>query len=292
MKGLSAGYALIAGCFLAISVQSASGEDLPKVEGAGQPTSVEQGAPPATVAPAATETAPTAEEIEKAKADALEKAQAEELAKAQAEELRIRMEEVEKTKADELRFREIEIEDKSKSEAIHIRGVAPEKGRPEEMLAAKINELADALVRDLKAANSDLFVASFVDMDRINRSNTFGRYMMEALMEKMHKLGFNVVELRASDKVMAQPSVGMHVLTIQPGEIGNYRADTVLSGTYKKIGDSLEVHAKIVSHVTRKVMSAASFSVAVDKDSAFMQDMFENPLGRASLTTGNVGKGK
>lgn len=300
MKGLSIGYVLTMALFLAVSVRDAKGEDLPKTEEAAQPVAVEKASPvikaeevsPAPGAePAAT--GPTAEEIEKAKADELEKAQAEELARAQAEERRIRLEEIEKAKTEVYRLREMEMEEKPITQAIHIRGMAPDKARIEESLALKIDDMADTLLRTMREANSsDLFIATFVDMDRMNRSNAFGRYMTEALMEKMHKLGFNVVELRASERIMAQPSVGMHVLDVQPGEIGNYRADTVLSGTYKKAGDALEVHAKIVSHVTQKVMAAASFALTVDKDNVFVQDLFESPLGRSSITTGKAEKGK
>lgn len=290
MRGISMGCALVVGLFIAITAQTVRGEDLPGVEDANKSAVLEQGS--AKPAGGEQQKELTPEEIEEARAAALEKAQAEELARAEAEERRIRLEELERVKAEELRLGEMDLEDRPQSEVVRIRATAPLTSKPQELLAFKITELADALAKNLNDAGADLFVAAFVDADRMNGSNSFGRHMAEELMEKMHKLGFGVVELRLADKITAEPGVGARVLATRPGETAAYDGNTILSGTYKKAGDVLEVHAKIVSRPTKKVVAAASFEIVMNKDDAFMQEMYDNPVGRANPAAGKVEKGK
>ncbi len=290
MRSISIGCALIVGLFIAITPQTVRGEDLSKPGGTTKPAAPEQGS--ANPAGGEQNKEPTPEEIEQAKAAALEKAEAEELARAEAEERRIRLEELERARPDELRLGEMDLEDRPQSELLRIRPTAPFKAPPQELLAFKISELADALAKNLNDPGPDLFVATFADSDRMNGPNSFGRYVAEELMEKMHKLGFGVVELRLVDKPTAEPGAGTRVLAILSGETAAYNGDAILSGTYKKAGDVLEVHAEIVSRPTKKVVSAASFEIVMDKDDAFMREMLDNQTGRANPAAGNVEKGK
>jgi TolB-like protein len=290
MRSISICCTLIAGLFIAIAAQTVRGEDMPKPAGATKPANLEPGS--ANPVGGEQNKEPTPEEIEQAKQAALEKAEAEELARAEAEERRIRLEELERVKAEELRLGEMDLEDRPQSEVLRIRPIAPLKAPPQELLAFKISGLADALAKNLNDAGADLFVATFADSDRMNGPNSFGRYVAEELMEKMHKLGFGVVELRLPDKPTAEPGAGARVLATRPGETTAYNGNTILSGTYKKAGDVLEVHAEIVSRPAKKVVSAASFEIVMDKDDAFMQEMLDNQTGRANPAAGKVEKGR
>lgn len=291
MRGISTGCAFVAGLFIAITPQTVRGEDLPTIEDANKSAVLALGS--AKQADGEQQKEPTPEEIEEARAAALEKAQAEELARAEAEERRIRLEELERVKADELRLGEMDLEDRPRSEEVRIRAIAPLASKPRELLAFKISELADALAKNLNDAGAELFVATFVDSDGTSGSNSFGRHMAEELMEKMHKLGFGVVELRLADKITAEPGVGARVLATRPVETAAYDGNTILSGTYKKAGDVLEVHAEIVSRPTKKLVAAASFEIVMNKDDAYMQEMYDNTTGgRANPAAGRVEKGK
>ncbi|MBI3581159.1 MAG: hypothetical protein HY098_03640 [Nitrospinae bacterium] len=290
MRSISMGCAVIAALFVGIAAQTVRGEELQKLGDSTKPADSGQ----SFAAPAGGEQRkePTPEEIEQARVAALEKAQAEELAKAEAEERGIRLDELERVKAEELRLREMDVEDRPRSELVRIRPTAPLRSRPGELLAFKISELADALAKNLNDAGSDLLVATFSDSDGTNGSGSFGRYMAEELMEKMHKLGFGVVEHRLADMATAEPGTGTPILAARPGEIASHTGNTILTGTYKKAGDVLEVHAEIVSRPTKKIMAAASFDIVMDKEDAFMRELLDNPAGRADSTAGKVGKGR
>lgn len=172
---------------------------------------------------------------------------------------------------------------------IRIRGFNTDKATTAEQLHNKIEELANILAHGYSHDDNEIVVATFVDADRLNRSNTFGRFVADDLTARMHGLGFAVLELRAGKKVMMQPNVGTQVLSDDPADVGFYRPSVVLSGTYKKVGDVLSLQAKIVSHTTQKVLSTASVEMKFDKEDAFIKDLMENSLERVGRV-GKVGK--
>ncbi len=172
-------------------------------------------------------------------------------------------------------------------EGMHAREIAPDSVSSIVALELKLERLSHDLARNAKGSNPTMVVATFVDMDRLNRSGTFGRFVAENMMGRMAKLGFDVLEVRTAKRLMVQPNVGEHALTEEEDEMKNsYRADTVLLGTYKKTGDVVVVHARLVAHSTQKIISSAAMEMKVEKDDPFMQAMFDNAMDRVGDATG------
>jgi TolB-like protein len=176
--------------------------------------------------------------------------------------------------------------DALKEAGIHIREMAASgEISSAKALTLKLDGLSYALARNV-SGNPTMVVATFVDLDRLNRSNTFGRYVTESLMGNMAKLGFSVVEPRTAKRLMHQPNVGDHALTQEQGEMMNaYKADAVLLGTYKKTGNTVLVHARLVTASTQKVVSAAAMEMTFEKDDPLAKEMFGNALERIGEPT-------
>ncbi len=172
-------------------------------------------------------------------------------------------------------------------ESINLREpTIKELDTPAKTLYLKIDRMARDITNNAQndAVNKRLLVSTFVDLDRLYRTNTFGRYVAERLMQSLSVRGFTVIESRAAKELMVQSNIGEMALTRSADEMMNkYQADAIVLGTYKKLGDTVTVSARMVVAKNQKVISVASMLLEMDKNDGFMQSMFENEIGRISL---------
>lgn len=168
--------------------------------------------------------------------------------------------------------------------SIEIRELSDEgTDAPHKLLALKMDRASREIARNMtsKKPPQTVAVSAFVDVDRLNRSNTFGRFLTEGLMEGMARRGLAVVETRAAKNLMVQPNVGEHALTREADEMGGPpSADAVVLGTYARAGETVYVHARMVVPESRRVISVASFQVKLAKDDPFMREMLANDADR------------
>lgn len=157
---------------------------------------------------------------------------------------------------------------------------------PAKTLYLKIDRLARNITDNSKdrGGKNRLLISTFVDLDRLYRTNTFGRYIAEQLMESLSARGFTVIEPRAAKELMVQPNIGEMALTRDSGEMMNkYQADAIILGTYKKLGNTVTVNARMVVAKNQKVVSVANMRIEIDEKDKFMRSMFKNELDRISL---------
>lgn len=157
---------------------------------------------------------------------------------------------------------------------------------PAKTLYLKIDRLAHAITNNVQkgAGKKRLLVSTFVDLDRLYRTNTFGRYVAEQLMQNLSAMGFTLIEPRAAKELMIQPNIGEMALTRDADEMMNkYHADAIVLGTYKKLGDTVTVSARMVVAKNQEVVSVANMMVEIDANDVFMKSLFENRLDRISL---------
>ncbi len=150
-------------------------------------------------------------------------------------------------------------------------------------LALKIDRLTREIARNLMRGKpgQTVAVASFVDMDKLNRTNTFGRFLTEGVMDRMARRGYNVVEERTARELMMQPNVGEHALTREPDEIRTgAAADAVVLGTYTMAANTVIVHARLVVPESRRVISVGMFQMDLRRDDPYMRRLFEEPYER------------
>ena len=133
-------------------------------------------------------------------------------------------------------------------------------------LHKEIQGLADELFRNLgdaDAENSDLgksiLVCTFVELKKLTRTSSLGRYVAEQLMNEMQQRHYEVVEIRKSQAVMLQEKRGEFGLSRNPAEVSqSVAAGAMLTGTYTPSKDSIVINARIIDNRSAKLLSSAT----------------------------------
>lgn len=144
-------------------------------------------------------------------------------------------------------------------------------------LQSIIEQLAEDLVKDFLAGSADvtynrLILTTFVDLNNLTGTSSFGRFLTEELMTILKEKGFVVVEIRKTTSVLIKPRFGEYGLSSDVKEIEtSLTADAMLAGTYLKVADHVFVNARIINNRDASLLASAN---AVFR---------ENPLLKAML---------
>ena len=104
-----------------------------------------------------------------------------------------------------------------------------------------------------------LAVCSFVDLKKLYRTSSFGRYLAEQLMSEFQQRGFKVMELRKTTSLMIQEKRGEYTLSRDPAELNlSVKASATLTGTYTEAGDHVLVNAKIIDNRNSAMLASAT----------------------------------
>jgi len=133
-------------------------------------------------------------------------------------------------------------------------------------LQKTVENLAKKLVKNLEmpasrrvSASEGLLVCTFVDLKKLYRTSSFGRYIAEQLMSEFQQQGFRVVEIRKSTSIMVQEKQGEYGLSRDPEEIrSDTAASAMLTGTYMPTDNHIIVNARIVDNRDSAVLSSAT----------------------------------
>lgn len=102
-------------------------------------------------------------------------------------------------------------------------------------------------------------VASFVDLNNLTRTSSFGRYLAEQLMTEFQQAGYRVVDIRKSTSITIQEKRGEFGLSRDVDEISpKVRAQAMITGTYTLAGDHILVNAKVLDSKTAALLSSAT----------------------------------
>jgi|GEM_PF-1216092 len=104
-----------------------------------------------------------------------------------------------------------------------------------------------------------LIVCTFVDLSKLTRTSSFGRYLAEQMMTELQKRRVRVVELRKGVSVVIQERSGEFGLSRDPDETrGEVAAGAMLSGTYQVTPNEVIVNARIYDNRTATILAAES----------------------------------
>lgn len=134
------------------------------------------------------------------------------------------------------------------------------------VLRAEIQGLADELFRNLANADAEtgapgksILVCTFVDLKKLTRTSSLGRYVAEQLMSEMQQRQYEVVEIRKSQAVMLQEKRGEFGLSRNPAEVSQtVAAGAMLTGTYIPNKDSIVINARIIDNRSARLLSSAT----------------------------------
>lgn len=106
-----------------------------------------------------------------------------------------------------------------------------------------------------------LLVASFVELDNLEKTSTFGRLVAEQMASRLTQKGFSLVELKLREQLYIQAGAGEFALSREVQKISREQnAQGVLVGTYSVVQDFVYVSVKIVRGDGR-VYAAHDFAI-------------------------------
>lgn len=104
-----------------------------------------------------------------------------------------------------------------------------------------------------------LIVCTFVDINKLSRTSSFGRYLAGQLMTEFQQRKFSVIDIQKNLSVIVRPRRGEYGLSRDSAEIaGEIRAGAMLTGTYLEGHDNIIVNARILDNKSAALLSSAT----------------------------------
>ncbi len=112
-----------------------------------------------------------------------------------------------------------------------------------------------------------ILATSFVNIDDLQQSSTFGRLIGDTVAGGMVGRGYSVVEVRLRNSLFMQPRLGVFMLSRELRSVGaEHDAQAVLVGTYAIGGDYVYVNGRLVSVMDSRVLSSYDFRLPLNRD--------------------------
>lgn len=128
----------------------------------------------------------------------------------------------------------------------------------------KTSYLADQIHAYFRGnAGGPIAVATFVDLDNLYGTSTFGRLIAEQLMSELAMKGYNVVEVRQSDALQVLMEQGEFGLSREVGHLrGHQDVSALVVGTYTVSPVRVYLNARLVDPSSSIIMSAGTVEMA------------------------------
>ncbi len=114
--------------------------------------------------------------------------------------------------------------------------------------------------------NSTIIIASFVNVNNLEESSTFGRIIAEQISSRLSQAGYKVCEMKLRQKsIFMEKEKGEFLLSRDLHEVvRKHNASAVVVGTYGEGNRSIYVSARIVSTADSTIISSCDFSIPMD----------------------------
>lgn len=128
-------------------------------------------------------------------------------------------------------------------------------------LNSAIYGLADQLFKSNidKNKNTKIILTTFVNLNNLEETNSFGRIVSESMFNELHVRGFRITDFRGQDAVSVNSQGEFHI-TRDVDKLKDHIASTeyILVGTYAAFeNQSLLVNSRIIDSVSGDVISSA-----------------------------------
>jgi len=139
-------------------------------------------------------------------------------------------------------------------------------------LPRRINLLARELIANAAEPLADEYVvavSTFVSLDNLYATSSFGRYLGEQMLSSLQQAGLEVVEVRKTPGLLISPDHGEYALSRSMDEISLIQnAQAVVVGTYKVAGQEVFVNARLLRNDDNRVLASADMALPLDRVSA------------------------
>jgi len=159
-------------------------------------------------------------------------------------------------------------------------------------LVTQIRVMAEELFANLEDPDpyigdlgDGMLVTTFVDLNTLYRTSSFGRYLAEQVMNEFQSHSYKVIDIRKSLSVMIREKRGEFGMSRDPEEIGaSASAGAMLSGTYMVGEDDIIVNARILDNKSSVLLSS---STVIFNKNQFTEKMLQDSA-TARAATANV----
>lgn len=112
--------------------------------------------------------------------------------------------------------------------------------------------------------NGALGIMTFVDLDNLYGSSSFGRFLGEQLMTELSMRGYNVIELRKSDVMQIMAFEGEFALSRDTQMLRGFQnLAGIIVGTYVSSSpDRVYINARLIDPKTASILSAGSVEMS------------------------------
>jgi TolB-like protein len=112
-------------------------------------------------------------------------------------------------------------------------------------------------------------ITTFVNLDDLYKTSTFGRVLSEQLMSELTMRGFDVIELRQSDALQFIDADGEFALSRQPGMTRRSRElGGIVVGTYVASSNRVYINTRVIDPSTALIVSSGSAEMSKSKEIA------------------------
>lgn len=135
------------------------------------------------------------------------------------------------------------------------------------LLRERVADLARQIVNNAREEIADEYniaVTSFVNLNRLYATSSFGRYLAEQLLTEMQLYGVDVVEVRKTPALMISEGYGEYNLSRDMNELSFVQpVQAVLVGTYTVTDGEVLINARLLDNGNGLLMSSASMAMNI-----------------------------
>jgi TolB-like protein len=114
---------------------------------------------------------------------------------------------------------------------------------------------------------SPLLVASFVNVDNLNESSTFGRMISEQISSRFKQLGYTSIELKLRTTIFIKEGSGEFLLSRELSDISTkHNANAVVVGTYAIASDRVYLTVRVVNVADSTILASYDYNVPMTRD--------------------------
>ncbi|TLD41870.1 MAG: hypothetical protein JETT_1887 [Candidatus Jettenia ecosi] len=111
--------------------------------------------------------------------------------------------------------------------------------------------------------NEAILVASFVDINNLTKSSTFGRMLAEHVSSRLSQRGYKVIDIRLrTESVFMEEGKGEFLLSRDLQAVSkNHNASAVVVGTYGESARGIYISARIINLSDSTVISSCDYGL-------------------------------
>jgi TolB-like protein len=129
---------------------------------------------------------------------------------------------------------------------------------------------ADSLIRKLSVKldkDNPVLVASFVNLDNLDESSTFGRVVSEQIGSRLNQKGYSTIELKLRTNIFIKEGSGEFLLSREMAEISTkHRAQAVVVGSYAVASSRVYLTARIINVRNGGVLASYDYNIPIGRN--------------------------